>query len=336
MNAGHPGLPLCLMSYHFKISFGFLFSRLNKRRFLRKFVKSMKSILALLLCFCLLACQGTQKRTDEVRVLALRGPSAIALAGWMESPPVVDGRTFIVRIADSPDQVVAAMVKGEADITLLPMINAANLHAKGVAYRLAGCPIWGNLFWVGRASARQIHVFGSGSTPDILTRYHLEQQQLPYTLNYSLGTASEVVRALLAGNAEAAVLPEPFVSMVMQRDTSLHLLADLNRQDTTSGGFAETAIMVNKNLKMEKDTLEGLLSASALFAQTQPERVIAVLQEQRVFAEGMLTTEAVGRCRIKYRTATESRQQIHSFLEIINRYEPRAIGGKLPGDDFYN
>lgn len=296
----------------------------------------MKNVVAFILCLCLFCCQGAKKDTGVIQALVLRGPSAIALAQWMENPPVVDGRTVAVRIADSPDQVVAAMVKGEVDIAVLPMINAANLYNKELAYVLAGCPIWGNLYWVGRDGARQIHVFGSGTTPDILTRYAIDKSALPYTLNYTLGTASEVVRGLLSGKVEACVLPEPFVTMVLQRDSSLHLLADLNHPADVSPGFAETAVMIRQSLVGDRETIDRLLGESSRFAHEQPERVIAVLQERQVFPEGILTAEAIRRCRINYRTAVESRQEIRSFLEIINQYEPRAIGGKLPGEGFYN
>lgn len=296
----------------------------------------MKNIIAFILCLCLLSCQSSKKNAEEIQVLALRGPSAIALAQWMEHPPVVDGKKINVRVADSPDQVVAALVKGEIDMAVLPMINAANLYNKGLPYRLAGCPIWGNLYWVGRADARQMYVFGSGTTPDILTRYHIEKHELPYTLNYTLGTASEVVRGLLAGKVEASVLGEPFVSMVLARDPSLRILADLNNPSETSPGFAETAILFRQSLSGEKEALNQLLKEACRYAEAQPEEVIALLEKHRVFPEDLLTVDGIKRSRIMYLTAAEATEEIRSFLEIINRYEPRAIGGRLPDNSFYN
>lgn len=295
----------------------------------------MKNLIALILCLCLPACRGTEKRTDEWTVVALRGPSALAFARWMEEKPEVDGKKIAVRIADSPEQVTAALVKEEADISVLPMISAANLYNKGLHYRLAGCPIWGNLYLVGKEDARRIHVFGRGTTPDVLARYHLERNARPYELDYTLSTAPEVVRGILAGRVEAAVLPEPFVSMVMKRDTAFRILADLNSPTATSPGFAETAILVHHSLAGRMDVFDRLIEETCRFAAEHPDSVIRIMERTEVFPPGMLTAEAIGRSRIRYLPIGEASSEVHSFLEIIYRYEPQAIGGKMPAESFF-
>ena len=88
---------------------------------------------------------------ETIHVFVLRGPSAIAFAQWMTETPVIDGKPLSVRIIDSPDLMQAALIKGEADIVVLPMISAANLYNKGIQYHLAGCPIWGTLYLAGRS-----------------------------------------------------------------------------------------------------------------------------------------------------------------------------------------
>lgn len=295
----------------------------------------MKILLALFICFCLFACQRV-KETDEIKVTVLRGPSAIAFARWMEESPVIAGKKVQLRIADSPEQVLAQMIKEEADITVLPMINAANLYNKKVPYLLAGCPVWGNLYLVGQADAKLMHIFGAGTTPDILTRYYMDKHQLSYTLNYTLGTASEVVRGLLGGKVEASVLAEPFVTMVTRQVPNLGILADLNNPSDSSPGFAETAVMIHKNLIKEKEVINRLLEATCRYANEQPEKVIAILEQQEIFPAGMLTKEAIERCRIMYLPANESKDEIASFLEIIYQYEPKALGNRLPDEAFYN
>lgn len=82
-------------------------------------------------------------------VAVLRGPSAIAFAQWMEKEPALSGRKMQVKVLDSPEQMQALLVKGEADVAVLPMISAANLYNKGIRYPLLGCPIWGTLYLVG-------------------------------------------------------------------------------------------------------------------------------------------------------------------------------------------
>ncbi|MDR2968044.1 MAG: ABC transporter substrate-binding protein [Tannerellaceae bacterium] len=295
----------------------------------------MKYLIPITLCLCLLACRGAEKQADEWKAVVLRGPSALAFAQWMKEQPEVDGRKITVRIADSPDQVAAALVKEEADLAVLPMINAANLYNKGVPYRLAGCPIWGNLYIVGRENARRLHVFGRGATPNILSRYYLDHHKLPYVPVYTLETASEVVRGILGGKVEAAVLPEPFVSMVLERDSTFRLLSNLNTSARGARGFAETAILLHNSLGDKAEVFDQLIKETCRFAAQHPDSVIPIMEQRAVFPPGMLTAGAIKRSNILYIPADEAEKEIRSFLEIIYRYEPQAIGGKMPAAGFF-
>ena len=234
-------------------------------------------------CLCLLfilCCCNSKPKTDAgmIRVSVLRGPSAIAFAHWMKETPVIDGKPLSVRIIDSPDLMQATLIKGEADIAVLPMISAVNLYNKGIRYHLAGCPIWGTLYLVGRSdkgisgeNKSVLHIFGAGTTPDILTRYYLQQHKLNYTLNYSFTTAHEIMQGLLAGKVDYAVLGEPFLSIALRKDSTLQILADLNKPDSASLGFAQTAILYVPTLKKSKETIDSLLNTSCRFAVEQPE-----------------------------------------------------------------
>lgn len=282
----------------------------------------------------LMGCKAKEEKS-EIRVTVLRGPSAIAFAYWMENPPSIKGKTINVDIVDSPEQMQAVLIKKKTDIAVLPMINAANLYNKGINYLITGCPIWGNIYLVGKPEAKYLHVFGTGTTPEILARYYVEKNQLTYELNYTLGTPSEISRGLLAGKVEAAVLAEPFVSLVLQKDTNLKLIADLNNPKDTSPGFAETAILINKELTGERISIDSLLKKSCQYAVDKPEEVIRILENKNIFPVGLLTKEGIERCRIKYFTITEARSEIESFLSVIYQYEPKALGGKMPDEGFY-
>lgn len=296
----------------------------------------MKYIL-LLLILCFFGCHRTQKENSEIRVSVLRGPSVIAFAKWLENPPEIHGKKIKVEVKDSPDLVQAALIKGETDIAVLPMINAANLYNKGVDIRLAGCPIWGTLYLVEKTSTQKapLYIFGSGTTPDILARYYLQRHQLDYPLNYAFSTSGEITQGLLAGKVERAVLGEPFLSVVLRKDTTLRITADLNHPDENDSiGFAQTAIVFTPEMTKYSTALERELQASCQEANQEPDKTIRGLVSQGIFAEGMLTQESIGRCKIQYRSAEEVEENILGFLRLIERYEPKAIGGKLPDAGF--
>lgn len=296
--------------------------------------------------FCLIllvlcSCHNGKKENDVIRVSVLRGPSVIAFAQMLEDSPVIDGKRLTVEVVDSPEIMQALLIKGQADVAALPMINAANLYNKGLKYSLLGCPVWGNLYIVGKEEKGKhspepptLHIFGAGTTPDILTRYHLKQQDLSYSLNYSFTTPLEITHGLLSGQIQTAVLAEPFLSVALQKDSTLHILSGLNNPDSGSPGFAQTAIVYTPSLSNKKDILDSLLITSCRFAAEQPEKAIQILESRNIFAPGSLTPASIERCRIEYRPAVDAQKSILDFLKLIGQYEPKAIGGKVPDNTF--
>ncbi len=286
---------------------------------------------------CLLlfpGCRKTSKDTSYLRVSVLRGPSAIAFAGWMKQAPEIASRQLKIEIVDSPELIQAQIIKEETDIAVLPMIGAANLYTKGSRYKLAGCPIWGTLYLAARDSFRSIHLFGAGTTPDILTRHYLEKESLAYKLNYAFPTPREILHGIRAGKVNAAVLSEPFLSMALKADSTWHVQADLNAPNDASEGFAQTAIVYLPWLQPYQTEIDSLLAQTCRFANNHPSETIRTLEKGGVFAPGMLTAESIERCKITYRTAKEAEPGIRSFLEVIEQYEPKAIGGRLPDRSF--
>ena len=294
----------------------------------------MKHLLFFILILLLTGCRSSSDQ--EIRAVVLRGPSVMAFAQWLEQPPVIEGKRIAVTVAESPDIVQAALIKGEADIAVLPTISAANLYNKGVRLEMAGCPIWGTLYLVGRTGSNDstIHIFGRGTTPDILTRHYLSNEGQQPPLNYVFQTAGEITQGLMAKKINRAVVSEPFLTIALRKDTTLQIIADLNRAGTSGMGFAQTAIVITPGLSASRDTLDSLLAESCRFANERPEETIRILEDKKLFAPGMLTPEAIRRCRLDYKNSQEAQAEIDTFLRLIFQYEPKAIGGQLPDARF--
>lgn len=296
----------------------------------------MKNILSYIFLGCILllaSCQGKRETTD-LKVSILRGPSAMAFAQWLGETPRLNGRTLAIEMLDSPDKIQAALIKKETDIAVLPMISAANLYTKGVDYRLAGCPVWGTLYLVTKETPRSLYLFGAGTTPDILARHYLGRKELNYPLHYTFSTPQEILQGILAGKVKTAVLSEPFLSIALQKDSTFTLWADLNHPDDSSPGFAQTAIVYRRSLEKERQALDSLLQASCRYATEHPAEAIRILEEKGIFPAGMLTPASIERCKIHYLPASQAKESIYAFLQLIYEYEPKAIGGQLPAPDF--
>lgn len=293
--------------------------------------------ISLFLIALLCSCTSSQDESHTIDVAVLRGPSALAFAEWIENPPIVGEDTCRLQWVDSPEQMQALLVRNEADLAVLPMISAANLYNKGMEYPLLGCPLWGTLYLVGREnSVRPIYLFGRGTTPDILARKALGDLEKE-AFNYTFGTAGELLQALLMQKAGTAVLSEPFLSVALRRDSTLQILKDLNRPEGQAvGGFPQTAIICHPSLEPYRETLDSLLQQSCRYANLFSQETIDCLERAGVFAPGMLTAESIRRCGVNYRPAAAIQEETISFLELIQKEEPSALGGKLPEASFFN
>jgi|GEM_PF-19876 len=287
----------------------------------------MRNLWFIIPLILLTGCKSPSDKDKALQVAVLRGPSAIAFAEWMsQDSPKIDGQTINVQILDSPEQMQAALIKGEADIAALPLISAVNLQHKSIPYETLGYPIWGTLYIVGKdslSSQQTINLFGSGTTPDILTQYFLRKKHLNCELNRTLPTSNAIMISILAGKTQTAVLSEPYVSMLLKKDTTFRIIADLNNQPF---GFPQTTVLCKKQLYSHRANIESLLRKSCLFANEQPKAAIQLLENRGVFKSGMLTPEGIDRSMIYFKTTLEASSDVEQFLEIVRQINPEAIG----------
>lgn len=302
-------------------------------------------ILWILILAC--SCSGAKKMPGTIELRILRGPSALVFAQLMNNPVKINGRTLSVKIADSPEIIQAQLIKGEAEIAVLPTISAANLYNKGIKYKLLGCPVWGTIYLVGRnknagitsLKGSTVYMFGQGTIPDIVTRCYLMQQGISnkdVTFNYTFTTPGEVTQALLSQRAETAMLSEPFLSVALKKDTTLRILANLNNQGNNNTGFAQTAIVIAPEMEKNRAILDSLILQSCNFTKNNPKQAILIMEKKKVFTPGMLTPESIERCMLRYVRAIEAKDELFHFLNIIYSYEPKALGNKLPDMSFVN
>ena len=148
-------------------------------------------------------------------------------------------------------------------------------------------------------------------------------------------TAGEITQGILAGKVNRAVLGEPFLSIALRKDSSLRITADLNHlTDSDTLGFAQTAVVYTPTMEKYRIAFEDALRASCQKAVRYPKETIHSLEEHGIFAQGALTPESIERCKIHYLSAIEAKNAVMDFLRLIEQYEPKAVGGRLPDAGF--
>jgi len=335
--------------------------------------KNLTLVLCLVLVFALLAGCGTKTEPAsptpseaaaspspveqvKVSVAGLAGPTSMGMIK-MISEKALNSDAYAVNyeIASAPDTLTGKLINGEVQIAALPTNSAAVLYNKtqGQIQFLAQNTL-GVLYLVGKDASgitslkdlagKTVALSGSGGVPQYAMEYILDKAGIKdsVTLNYLTDHAS-TAQALLAGDAELAVLPQPFVTQVLAKDASLKILLDINEEwNTASGGKSALSmgcLVVNKAFAEENpEFIAEFLKqyeASVNYVNENPADAAKLIAEAGIVQSAELAEKAIPYCNIVYKSAQDAKNEISGFLQVLYDFAPASVGGTLPDDGFY-
>lgn len=307
----------------------------------------MKKLLAILTLAVMLFALGCAKAPAEpVNVAALKGPTGMGISYMMD-----DKTKYNVELQDAPDVVVGKFVNGEIDIAAVPLNLAAvlynktegnvvllNLDTLGVLYIVEN----GNTVnSIADLAGKTIYASGEGATPQYVLDYLLAQNGLTdkVTVKY-VGEHTALAAMVASGEAQIALLPEPFVSAVTVKNPDVRVALDLNSAWEEASG---TKLVM------------GVYIASRTFYNEHPDQVKAFLADYAASVEKVNTSadaaqkiadlgivgsadiakQAIPRSYIVSITGEEAKTAASAVLNVLFTANPKSVGGKLPGDDLY-
>ncbi len=296
--------------------------------------------------------------TANIRVTALKGPTAIGMADFMhnaDSGSLSNNYTFT--IAGSPDEVSASIAKGETDIAAIPANLAAVLYNKtGGKIVVLGVNTLGVLYICGVDSSvddiadlegRTIYASGKGATPEFVLTHLLESAGISANIEWKSEHA-ECVAAIVNDNSAVAMLPQPFASAANIKNPAIIELIDLNTaweslQDKNAEVSAKSALVTGVTVARKEfadehpeaiaDFLKHYADSVAM-ANTETVRVAKIVAEYGIFPENVAQI-AIPKCRIVLITGSEMKSALEGYLNVLHGQNPKAIGGELPRDEFY-
>lgn len=307
----------------------------------------MKKLLAILTLAVMLFAVGCATAPAEpVNIAALKGPTGMGISYMME-----DTDKYNVELQDAPDVVVGKFINGEIDIAAVPLNLAAvlynktegnvvllNLDTLGVLYILENGD---SIQSLADLAGKTIYASGEGATPQYVLDYLLAQNGLTdqVTVKY-VGEHTALAAMVASGEAQIALLPEPFVSAVTVKNPDVRVALDLNTAWEEASG---TKLVM------------GVYIASRTFYNEHPDQVKAFLADYAASVEKVNTsadaaqkiadlgivgsaaiaTQAIPRSYIVSITGEEAKTAASAVLNVLFTANPKSVGGKLPGDDLY-
>ena len=314
----------------------------------------MKKILALFLAAIMLigmaACSKNEKTGVTVNIGVLKGPTGMGAAWLMDqNEQGLSANSYNFTIAGAPDVLTGQLISGDMDMAALPTnaistlynktegkITVLGVNALGVLYILENGD---RINSVADLEGKTILASGQGSTAEYVLNYILEQNGVSAEIFWA-SEHSEAATLALSGEYDIVMLPEPFVTTVTTKNGSFRVALDLTREWDALGGGELTmgGIAVRTEfLEAHPDAVKAFVkeyASSVAFTNAQPADAAKLIAKYEIAAEE-IAKNAIPRCNIVWLHGDNYKAKLENFLGVVYEANPAGIGGKMPGDDFY-
>lgn len=327
------------------------------------------------LCLCLCACGGavsTEQETVTIEnavtsaptveetaektvanVMVLNGTTGFGMAKLI-SDASTGGAALDYNFSVESDAsvVTAALINGSCDIAALPTNAAATVYSKteggvqmlaintlGVLYVVVNTE---NVAVESLDDLAGMTVYAPAQNPTFLFQAILSAAEIEdVTIDNTYAQPADLRTALAAGEVDIAVLPEPMVTIACAANEALSPVLDLTAEwDAVypAGSLVQGCIVARTEyIDQNPEAIELFLEEyeASIAYLTQGEDAGALIEETGVFTNGAVAQKAIPNCNVCFLAGADMMTAMNSFSEILFEVQPAAIGGAVPGNDFY-
>ena len=269
----------------------------------------------------------------DLKVLSPSGAPALSLI-----PAAIGGCQ--IDFVDGADPLQAALVNPdqEYDIIIAPSNLGLKLAESGKsAYKMLGIVTWGNLYIVGKEGTQEdpstwtnVAAFGEQSvTGKVFTEAFGNALKMDEVTWYN--STAEASAALIAGNADVAMLAEPnataAIAKAKENGVDLAIIGDVQKKYADGKGFPQAALFVKEETyNSNKEGVDGLFAVLGMFsaaAGEMDEETITSAIESAGGAEklGLPNAQVVAkvwkRLNINVVPASEHVEELKKFGELF-------------------
>jgi NitT/TauT family transport system substrate-binding protein len=285
------------------------------------------------------------------------GPVCYGLAYMAENP--ADDFALQLEPWNKYDQLLAMITSDQVNISSAPLTNAIMLYNKGVDVKLMNVVVWGMLYVLSPEDTvqnitdlkgKQIAVNSQGSNHDLVLRHLLINNGLDPDKDVDIIylELSEASAKLASGELKYAVLNEPNSSMATlnarKGGVELKRVLDLQKEWQKLTGqetarIPQAGFVVVNSSQLNKDVVEKFqqnLTAAVKWVNDNPEEAGPLVEKHFDWMKGPAVQQSLQFARLELVPAADCREEIEAFYKELSKTAPaEALGGKLPGADFY-
>ena len=297
--------------------------------------------------------QNQEKKT--VKFCFPNGVPALTVAKFAYENPIIDENMEIeYEIQSTPDLLASKILKGEADIAIVPSNLAAQAYNKEIPYKLVGTSVWGTLYMMSTEEidsfdslkGKEVYSFGKNLTPDLVFKYVLKENGIEPDKDVSityLNAASEVGPAFISGKTNLAVLSEPAVTNIMMKKDNAKVVFDFNEEwSKITGieqGYPQASLIIKSDLledhKEFVDKFIQVYSENLQWAKENPEKLGEYAEKLEYGITKDMVVNGIERMNMGPLYVEDMKKEYEVYYNVLLNFAPDVIGGKLPDEEFY-
>lgn len=291
-------------------------------------------------------------------IVGLKGPTSMGMVKVFEElKPLSDLVDVKYDIVSAPDVITAGLLNGEVTIAAVPTNLAAVLYSKtegnirmlalntlGVIHIVADKAE--NINSLADLKGKTLVTSGKGTVPEYVLNYLLEANGIipgkDITIEYR-SEHSEVATLAITGDAKITLLPQPFVTIVTGKNPNMELAVDLTEEwkkvapagsELAMGCIISTAEFA-ETYPQEVETFLQAYEESINWVNDNPVAAAELIVEFGILPDVDTAKRAIPESNIKYFYSQDSKDILNGFYSVLFEFDPKSIGGVIPGDDFY-
>ncbi len=326
--------------------------------------KILSLVLAVLMVFSFAACSADNK--DEtvapkekvnVNAFVLSGPTGIGAVNMMEDAKNGIGlENYNFNVVAAPDEIVAKISNGEADIAAVATNLAAKLYKvtdggiKILAVNTLG--VLNVLNYKGEAvssladlKGRTIYTTGQGANPEYIIDYILSENGINPDSDVKIeykAEGTDLVPVWETDPEAVIIAPQPVATSIKIKYEGSTIALDLTdewKKVSPDSQLMMGCIVVRKEfLNANPEAVEAFLTdyeASVKKAADDVETTAALCEKYGIVAKAPIAKAAIPNCNLCFITGDEMKTQLSGYLEVLLKADPKSIGGAVPDDDFW-
>ena len=291
----------------------------------------------------------------DINVAVLKGPTAIGMVRLMSSAENGAAKNnYHFTVAGTADEITASIIKGDIPVAAVPCNLAATLYNKtkggvtvcavntlGVLYIL---DTGDSVQTLADLKGKTIYATGAGTTPEYTLRHLLSKAGIDPDKDVTItfvSEASEAAAKIAASDEEViAMLPQPYVTIAKSKKEGTRVAIDITAEwEKVTGETLVTGVIVANTAWLKENdaafrTFLAEYKDSTAFATEHVDEAAELVEHFDIF-KAAIAKQAIPQCNIVCYTGDEMKKAVSDYLKVLFDANPKAVGGALPGDDFY-